>query len=182
CGGGHADCGSLGALRDPLSLAVSALLFDRLALSRRLRACGNPHATRNRAGRLVNRAPDSDDRLRADPRKPLAALFRNDRESLRDRRVRARRDVPLLRCAPCPRANAGASARRPPRERDVPADAVWPDVVGPSVSVRLTLAAALLALAACSRPQPPLEILGTIPAFTLTSHTGQSFESQKELS
>lgn len=38
-----------------------------------------------------------------------------------------------------------------------------------------------LLTAACSRPQPPLEVIGTVPAFALTAQTGQPFDSSKEL-
>lgn len=45
---------------------------------------------------------------------------------------------------------------------------------------KLLLAAALVFLGSCHR-QPPLEVFGTIPDFTLTSSTGQPFRSADSL-
>jgi protein SCO1/2 len=43
--------------------------------------------------------------------------------------------------------------------------------------VKAVLVAMLALSAACQRPQPPLEIFGTVPAFELTAHTGEPFHS-----
>lgn len=43
------------------------------------------------------------------------------------------------------------------------------------------LLACLLLLAGCQRQEPPLEVLGSVPDFTLTAHTGATFSSQAEL-
>lgn len=45
---------------------------------------------------------------------------------------------------------------------------------------RLPLLLVVIAVG-CSRPQPPLEILGQVPDFTLTAQTGAVFESAKQL-
>lgn len=36
-------------------------------------------------------------------------------------------------------------------------------------------------MSGCARRQPPLEVLGTVPDFTLTAHSGSPFESAMEL-
>ena len=68
----HDHARILGAVRDPLPLAVPALLLDRLDVQRRLRARRHPHAAGGGARRPLHRAPDRALRDRADPGEPGA--------------------------------------------------------------------------------------------------------------
>ena len=65
-GRGYAEPRCAGAGGDPLPLAISAFLFDRVDVQRRLRARRNPHAPGGGAGRTLHRAPDRALRHRPD--------------------------------------------------------------------------------------------------------------------
>ena len=67
---GRLDLGSSGPLRDPFLLAIPALPFDRVALSRRLRECRDQDAAGRRARAMDARprSPSSRTRSSSSPR------------------------------------------------------------------------------------------------------------------
>src|SRR5262249_40684334 len=119
------DARIVGAVRDPVPVAISALLLDRVDVPRRLRSRGNPHVARGGAGRALDGAPDRALWTGADSGEPRAFPARHVRPDLPGRRAAAGIVVPLLRRAGGSGADARARAKRADHFGVLPSAHLW---------------------------------------------------------